>query len=94
MLLVHGLSGDADRETCSVVLSAFAELGLERVASNKRIFLNVAHDVVSGVLPLPVSTELTVLQVRDYEHSAAELARALRRAGADAVLPFALGVAG
>lgn len=72
-----GLSGDADRETCSVVLSAFAELGVERVASNKRIFLNVAHDVVSGVLPLPVSTELTVLQVRDYEHSAPELARAL-----------------
>jgi EAL and modified HD-GYP domain-containing signal transduction protein len=72
-----GLSGDADRETCSVVLSAFAELGLARVASNKQVFLNVAHDVVSGVLPLPVSAELTVLQVRDYEHSAAELAPAL-----------------
>lgn len=72
-----GLSGDADRETCSVVLSAFAELGLERVASNKSVFLNVAHDVISGVLPLPVSPEQAVLQVRDYEHSAAELGPAL-----------------
>ncbi len=72
-----GLIGDADRATCSVVLSAFAELGLERVASNKRVFLNVAHDVVSGALPLPVSPALAVLQVRDYEHSAAELVPAL-----------------
>jgi c-di-GMP phosphodiesterase len=69
---------DADRGTCSVVLSAFAELGLERVAGKKRIFLNVAHDVISGALPLPVPAELAVLQVRDYEHSAAELIPALR----------------
>jgi c-di-GMP phosphodiesterase len=61
-----------------VVLSAFAELGLERVAGKKRIFLNVAHDVISGALPLPVPSELAVLQVRDYEHSAAELIPALR----------------
>jgi EAL and modified HD-GYP domain-containing signal transduction protein len=73
-----GLAADADRGTCSVVLSAFSELGLERVAGKKRIFLNVAHDVVSGALPLPVSPELVVLQVRDYEHSAAELGAALR----------------
>ncbi len=68
-----GFATDADRGTCSVVLSAFSELGLERVAGKKRIFLNVAHDVVSGALPLPVPPELAVLQVRDYEHSAAEL---------------------
>jgi EAL and modified HD-GYP domain-containing signal transduction protein len=72
------LGADADRGTCSVVLSAFAELGLERVAGKKRIFLNVAHDVISGALPLPVSAELAVLQVRDYEHSAGELIPALR----------------
>jgi EAL and modified HD-GYP domain-containing signal transduction protein len=72
------LGADADRGTCSVVLSAFAELGLERVAGKKRIFLNVAHDVISGALPLPVSSDLAVLQVRDYEHTAAELIPALR----------------
>jgi EAL and modified HD-GYP domain-containing signal transduction protein len=60
------------------VLSAFAELGLARVAGKKRIFLNVAHDVISGALPLPVPSELAVLQVRDFEHSAAELLPALR----------------
>ena len=72
------LAGDADRATCSLVLSAFSELGLERVASKKHIFLDVSHDVVSGALPLPISPELVVLQVRDYEHSAAELLRGLR----------------
>jgi c-di-GMP phosphodiesterase len=70
---------DADRAACSLVLSAFAELGLARVASRKRVFLNVSHDVISGALPLPVPTEVVVLQVRDYEHSAGELAEALRQ---------------
>jgi EAL and modified HD-GYP domain-containing signal transduction protein len=70
---------DADRAACSLVLSAFAELGLSRVAGNKRVFLSVSHDVISGALPLPVPTEVVVLQVRDYEHSTAELAAALRQ---------------
>lgn len=74
---------DADRATCSVVLSAFAELGLHRVASNKRVFLNVAHDVISGALPLPVPTDIAVLSVRDYEHSATELLSALRQRKAE-----------
>ncbi len=74
---------DADRATCSVVLSAFAELGLQRVASDKRVFLNVAHDVISGALPLPVSPSIVVLQVRDYEHSAGELVVALRQRRAE-----------
>jgi len=70
---------DADRAACSVVLSAFVELGLARVASHKRVLLNVSHDVISGALPLPVPTEIVVLQVRDYEHSVSELARALEQ---------------
>jgi EAL and modified HD-GYP domain-containing signal transduction protein len=70
---------DADRATCSVVLSAFAELGLARVASQKRVFLPVAHDVMSGALPLPVSPSVVVLQARDYEHSVSELARGLEQ---------------
>jgi len=77
------LAGDADRATCSLVLSAFSELGLERVASKKRVFLDVSRDVVSGALPLPVSPELVVLQVRDYEHSTAELVDGLRARRAD-----------
>jgi EAL and modified HD-GYP domain-containing signal transduction protein len=72
------LAIDPERATCSLVLSAFAELGLERVASKKRVFLDVSHDVISGALPLPVSPEIVVLQVRDYEHGSAELAGALR----------------
>ncbi|HVZ34232.1 MAG TPA: hypothetical protein VG963_17515, partial [Polyangiaceae bacterium] len=54
---------DPDRAACSLVLSAFVELGLARVAGNKCLFLNVAHDVMSGALPLPVPPELVVLQV-------------------------------
>lgn len=68
---------DGDRAACSVVLSAFAELGLARVASHKRVLLTVSHDVISGALPLPVPTEIVVLQVRDYEHSVSELVSAL-----------------
>jgi EAL and modified HD-GYP domain-containing signal transduction protein len=71
------LSIDPERATCSLVLSAFSELGLERVASRKRVFLDISHDVLSGALPLPVSPEVVVLQVRDYEHSGAELASGL-----------------
>lgn len=71
------LARDSERATCSVVLSAFAELGLERVAGRKRIFLPVSYDVISGALPLPIPAETVVLQVRDYEHSVDELMRAL-----------------
>ncbi len=74
-----GQHADPDRAACSVVLSAFAELGLERVASNKRVFLTVSHDIISGALPLPVPPELVVLQVRDYEHSIPELLMALEQ---------------
>jgi len=70
---------DADRAACSLVLSAFTELGLARVAAKKRVFLHVSHDVISGALPLPVPTEVVVLSVRDYEHSTAELIPALRQ---------------
>jgi EAL and modified HD-GYP domain-containing signal transduction protein len=51
---------DADRAACSLVLSAFTELGLSRVAGKKRVFLQVSHDVISGALPLPVPTEVVV----------------------------------
>jgi EAL and modified HD-GYP domain-containing signal transduction protein len=71
------LGRDSERATCSVVLSAFAELGLERVAGKKRIFLPVSYDVISGALPLPIPAATVVLQVRDYEHSMDELPRAL-----------------
>jgi EAL and modified HD-GYP domain-containing signal transduction protein len=69
---------DGDRAACSLVVSAFAELGLARVASRKRVYLSVSHDVITGALPLPVPTETVVLQVRDYEHSTRELMEALR----------------
>jgi EAL and modified HD-GYP domain-containing signal transduction protein len=74
---------DADRASCSVLLSAFAELGLERVAANKRVFLNISHDVLSGALALPVKPAQAVLQVRDYEHSVDELLVGLRQRRAE-----------
>lgn len=73
----NGPRGDLELATCSVVLSAFAELGLEQVTGCKRVFLNVSHDVVTGALPLPVSPEQVVLQVRDYQLSAHDLPEAL-----------------
>lgn len=78
-----GAVSDTDRAACSLVLSVFDELGLARVASNKRVFLTVSHDVVSGALPLPVPTEVVVLQVRDYEHSVHELTAALEQRRAE-----------
>ncbi|MEY2937152.1 MAG: hypothetical protein RL033_7901 [Pseudomonadota bacterium] len=74
-----GQQPDDDRAACSLVLSAFAELGLARVASNKRVFLTVSYDIISGALPLPVPREVVVLQVRDYEHSLQELSAALEQ---------------
>ena len=75
----ESLAGNSERATCSMVLSAFTELGLERVAGKKRIFLPVSYDVISGALPLPIPADTVVLQVRDYEHSVEELVLALRQ---------------
>jgi EAL and modified HD-GYP domain-containing signal transduction protein len=70
---------DGDLATCSVVLSAFSELGLERVAGGKLVFLDVPHAVIQGEVPLPVPPGRVVLSVRDYEHSASELGNAFKQ---------------
>lgn len=86
-----GFRGDFERATCSVLLSAFAELGLDQVSGSKRVFLNVSHDVVTGALPLPVSPKQVVLQVRDFQLSAPELPKAL---AARRALGFQVALAG
>jgi EAL and modified HD-GYP domain-containing signal transduction protein len=68
-----------DLATCSVVLSAFAELGLERVAGGKLVFLDVPHAIIQGDVPLPVPPGRVVLSVRDYEHSPSELLNAFKQ---------------
>jgi EAL and modified HD-GYP domain-containing signal transduction protein len=70
---------DGDLATCSVVLSAFSELGLERVAGGKLVFLDVPHAVIQGDVPLPVPPGRVVLSVRDYEHSPSELVNAFKQ---------------
>jgi c-di-GMP-related signal transduction protein len=70
---------DGDLAACSVVLSAFSELGLERVAGGKLVFLDVPHAVIQGDVPLPVPPGRVVLSVRDYEHSASELLNAFKQ---------------
>jgi EAL and modified HD-GYP domain-containing signal transduction protein len=70
---------DGDLATCSVVLSAFSELGLERVAGGKLVFLDVPHAVIQGEVPLPVPPGRVVLSVRDYEHSPSELLNAFKQ---------------
>lgn len=69
----------SDLATCSVVLSAFSELGLERVAAGKLVFLDVPHAVIQGEVPLPVPPGRVVLGVRDYEHSPGELIEAFKQ---------------
>lgn len=72
-----GIRRDQESETCSVVLSAFAEMDLGNSMGDKRFFLQVSHDVITGALPLPVSPERVVLQVKDYHMSTRELMAAL-----------------
>jgi EAL and modified HD-GYP domain-containing signal transduction protein len=70
---------DPDADTSSVVLSAFAELGLDRVVGLRKAFIGASRSVLSGDAPLPVSAGRVALSVRDYEHVTDELVPSLER---------------
>jgi len=49
--------------TSKVILNAFTEIGLREVAGDKRCFLNMTRDFLTGQLPLPFGPEQVVLEV-------------------------------
>jgi EAL and modified HD-GYP domain-containing signal transduction protein len=74
-----GRLSDPDADTSSVVLSAFAELGLDKVVGLRKAFIAASRSVLSGDAPLPVSAGRVALSVRDYEHVTEELGPSLER---------------
>ena len=74
---------DADAATGSVILSAFAELGLNKVVGDKHAFINTSSSAMTGELPLPVPAGRVTLEIRSYEHSSSTLKEAIKRRRAE-----------
>ncbi len=56
------LSGE---QTGALILSAFAEFGLERVVGKRKAFIAASARTLTGGLPLPVPKQRVTLQVKD-----------------------------
>jgi c-di-GMP phosphodiesterase len=64
--------------TSAVILTAFAEFGLERVVGKNRAFINVNASALGECLRLPVPSQRVTLQVRDYEQRPAHCTEVFR----------------
>jgi EAL and modified HD-GYP domain-containing signal transduction protein len=70
---------DGDQATSRVLLSAFAEIGLERVIGDRLAFVNLTRGFLVGTHPLPLSCDRLVLEVLETVHADEEVLAGLRR---------------
>jgi len=73
---------DADGATASVLLSAFAELGIDTVAGQKTAYINVPWQLLVEDPPLPCPAERIVVELLEGAPPTPEVVQALRRAKA------------
>jgi EAL and modified HD-GYP domain-containing signal transduction protein len=68
-LPVRSARGDqgpvSGEQTGALILSAFAEFGLEKVVGKRKAFIAASARTLVGGLPLPVPTHRVALQIRD-----------------------------
>lgn len=69
---------DGDAATSSVILNAFAEIGLDRITGNRPAFLNLTRRFLLEE-PIPFPPRRVVLEVLEDIEPDAELREALRR---------------
>lgn len=63
LALSHGpLSGE---QTGALILSAFAEFGLDKVVGKRKAFIAASARTLTGGLPLPVPKQRVTLQIKD-----------------------------
>jgi c-di-GMP-related signal transduction protein len=75
--------------TGTIIHNAFAEFGLESVVGNRRCFINVTREYLTGQLPLPFEpgqVVLEVLETIDVDDEVAAYLRRLVEAGYDIAL--------
>ena len=70
---------EGDRATSQVILSAFTEIGLDRVVGERLAFLNLTRGFIIGEYPLPVPQERVVLEVLEDVLPDPEVLAGLRR---------------
>lgn len=70
---------DGDQATSRVLLSAFAEIGLERVVGDRLAFVNLTRGFLTGQHPLPLACDRLVLEVLETVKPDAEVLEGLRR---------------
>jgi c-di-GMP phosphodiesterase len=70
---------DGDQATSRVLLSAFAEIGLERVIGDRLAFVNLTRGFVVGKYPLPLSCDRLVLEVLETVKADKEVLEGLKR---------------
>jgi EAL and modified HD-GYP domain-containing signal transduction protein len=80
---------DPEAATSSVIAQSLADIGLERLAGNQRVHINVTREFLLKVRPLPLPSERVVLELVGDQNVDAELLVALRDA-ADAGFQIAL----
>jgi len=65
--------------TGTVIRNAFAEFGLESLVGQRRCFINLTREFLTGQLPLPFDPGQVVLEVLETVHVDDEIAAAVRR---------------
>ena len=70
---------DGDQATSRVLLSAFAEIGLERVLGDRLAFVNLTRGFLTGQHPLPLACDRLVLEVLETVKPDAEVLEGLKR---------------
>jgi EAL and modified HD-GYP domain-containing signal transduction protein len=82
-ILYRSLTGpftDAEGATSTVIVQSLADIGLERLVGDSRAFINVTHDFLLKVRPLPMPPERVVLELVGAHTADDELLGALRDA--------------
>lgn len=70
---------DGDQATGRVLLSAFAEIGLERVIGDRLAFVNLTRGFLVGQHPLPLSSDRLVLEVLETVAADDEVVAGIKR---------------
>ena len=74
-----GHGHDAESMTADVLLHAGLDLGLDRLAGNKRVLVNASRPYLVGEWEVPLPAERTVIEVLEYVEPDAEVVAGCRR---------------
>lgn len=63
--LNHASFNEGRIASSHVILTAFLDMGLERLVGSNRAFINLTSEFLEGTIPLPVAPEQVVVEIND-----------------------------